>query len=71
MVAEEYLARHFLRTQQVAEEGEMGNAKWAPGNENPAGGQTKVRSDMAPLLRPLEPGHFNPGSLQPLKWVAW
>ena len=71
MIAEEYAERHFLSTQQAFGEGEMDNVFRVPGTENPADGLTKVRSDMEPLLRLLESGHFYPGSLRPLKGVAW
>ena len=65
MIAEKQLARHLLGIQQSLEEGELGNAHWVLGTENPADGRTKVRSDMVPSLRLLESDHFNPGSLRP------
>ena len=65
MADEKYLALRGLRTQQALEGGELDNAYWAPGTENQAAGLTKVRSDMAPLLRLFESGHFNPGSSRP------
>ena len=71
MIAEKYLARHFLRTQQALEAGEVDNAHRGRGTENPADGLSKVRGDMAPLSRLLESGHFNPGSLKPLRRVPW
>ena len=71
MRAEQYSARHFLSIQQALGEGESDNVYWAPGTENPAGGLTKVRSDMVPLLRLLQSGHFYPASLRPLRGVAW
>ena len=71
MIAETYLVRHFLRTQHVLVGSELDNVYWAPGTENPADGLTKVRSDMEPLLRLLESGHRNPGSMRPPKGVAW
>ena len=70
MAAEKYLVRHFLSTWQALRGGELDNACWAPGAKNPADGLTKVRSDMASLLRLLESGPFDPGSLGPLKRVA-
>ena len=70
MVAEKYLVRHFLSIQQALEEGELENAYWLPGTENPADGLTKVRSDMV-LLRLLESGGFRQGRLRPLKGAAW
>ena len=68
---EENLARHFLSIQQPIGEGGLDNAYWFLGAENPADGLTKVRSAMAPRLRLLESGRFNPGSLRPLQGVAW
>ena len=75
MIAEKYLVRHFLSIQHVLGEGDLEGAYWLPGAENLAGGLTKVRSDMDPLLRLLESGAFCPGRLRPLKSVhgsvAW
>ena len=51
MIAERYLARHFSSAQQALEEGDLEDAFWLPGTENPADSLTKVRSEMAPLLR--------------------
>ena len=70
MIAETYLVRHFLITQHTSEEGELENAYWLPGAENPADGLTRARSDMAPLLRLLESGCFNWGRSRPLKGAA-
>ena len=64
LVAEIYLVRYFPSTRQALEEGELDNAYWAPGTEKPEDGPTKVRRGMAPLLRLLESGHSNPGSLK-------
>ena len=50
---------------QALEQGEPDNAYWPPGAKNPAERQAMVRSDMAPLLRILGSGSFNPGSLRP------
>ena len=71
VVAEEYLVRHFPSTPQALGEGELENAHWLPGTGNPAQGLTEVRSDVAPLLRLLESGRFNPGHLRPLKSAPW
>ena len=60
----------FFSIQQALEAGDLENAYWLPGTENPADGLTKVRSDMAAQLRPLESGCFSPGSLRPLEEVA-
>ena len=70
MTAGEYLARHSRSIRQSLKAGDLDNAYWLPGTENPADGWTKVRRGMASLLRLLEPGHFNPGSSRTLKGVA-
>ena len=71
MIAERHLARNFLSIQQALEEGDLENASWQPGTDNPADGLTKVRNEVAPLSRLLEPGRFHSGPLRPLKGVAW
>ena len=71
MIAEGNLARHVLSTQQGLEAGDLDNAYWLPGADKPAGGLTKMRSGAVPLLRLLESGCPRPGSLRPLKEVAW
>ena len=71
MVAEKYLVRLLLSTQQASEEGDLENAYLLPGTDNPADGLTKVRSDMAPLLRLPESGCLSPGSFRLLEGVAW
>ena len=70
MIAEKYLARHFVSIQQELGEGELENAYWLPGAENPADRLTKVRSDAVPLLRLLASGGYRPGQLRPLKGVS-
>ena len=70
MIAEKYLVRHFLRIQQFIEAGDLDNAYWIPGTENPADGLTKIRSEMGPILALLETGRFQPGLLRPLKGLA-
>ena len=70
MVTEKYLARHFLSIQQFIEEGELNNAYWLPGTENPADGLTKIKSEMGPIPSFLETGRFQPGLLLPLKGLA-
>ena len=70
MIAEMFLARRFLSIQRAFEAGDLENVYWPPDTENPADGLTKVRSEKAPLLRLLESGRFNPGSLRPLKGAA-
>ena len=71
MVAEKYLVRHFPSTPQALGAGDLENAYWLPGSENPAGGLTRVRSDVVPILRLLESGELRPGHLPPLKGVDW
>ena len=71
MTAEKYLVRHFLSIQQALEEGDLENAHWLPGTENPVDGLTKVRSDMVSPLRLLESGRFCPRQLRPPNGVAW
>ena len=71
MIAEEHLVRRFRRIQQALGGGDLENAYWLPGTEDPADGLTKVRRDMVPLLRLLGSGQFYPGLLRPLKGVDW
>ena len=54
MIAEQYLARHYLSIQQFIEEGGLDNAYWLPGTGNPADGLTKIQSEMGPILPLLE-----------------
>ena len=70
-IADKFLARRFLIAQQALEVGEQDNGYWLPGTGNPADGLTKVRSDLAPLLRLLDSGGFPPGHLRPLKGLFW
>ena len=70
MVTEKYLVRHFLSIQQFIEEGDLDNAYWPPGTENPADGLTKSRSETGPILALLETGRFQPGLLRPLGGLA-
>ena len=51
MVTDKYLVRRFLPIQQFIEDGEMENANWLPGVENPADGLTKIKSEMGPICR--------------------
>ena len=70
MVTEKYLVRHLLSIQQASEEGDLDNAYWLPGAENPADGLTRVRCDLVPLLRLLESGGFHRGPVRPLRGVT-
>ena len=70
VITEKYLVRHFLSIQQSLDDGELENAYWIPGTENPADGLTKLRSEMGPILALLETGRFQPGLLRPLKGLA-
>ena len=63
--------RHFLGIQQTLENGDLDNVYWLLGLGNPAGGTTKIKSDMIPLLRLLESGALNPGILRLLKSVSF
>ena len=71
MIAKKYLVRHFLSIQRALEGGNLENAYWLPGTENPADGLTEVRSDAVRLLRLSGSGGFRLGQLRPLKGVAW
>ena len=71
LTAEKYLVRRFLSIQQALGGGDLENAYWLPGAENPADGLTRVRSYMVPLLQLLESGALYPGHLRTLKGVAW
>ena len=64
-------SRNFLAIQQDSEIQELGNAYWILGRGNPADGLTKLRGDLLPLLRPMEPGSYNPGNLRLLQGVAF
>ena len=70
MISGKYLARPSLSIRQFIEEGDLDNAYWIPGSENPADGLTKIRSEMGPILALLETGRFQPGLLRPLKALA-
>ena len=71
MIVEKYLVRLSSGIQQALEEGDLENAFWFPGAENPADGLTQVRIDMVPPLRLLESGRLYPGQLCPLKGADW
>ena len=71
MFAEKYLVRYFLSSQRALGWGDLDNAYWPPGAENPANGLRDVRGDMVPLLGILEPDCLSPGPLRPLEGAAW
>ena len=71
MAAGKYLARHNLPIQQSIEDGELENAYWLPGVENPANGFANIKSEMGPILSLLETGRFQPGALRPSKGLAF
>ena len=43
-MAKECLVRHILNIQQALEEGDLDNAYWLPGADDPADGLPRVRS---------------------------
>ena len=69
-VAEKYLGRRFLSTQQIIEQAELENAYWPPVLENTADGTRTVASDMVPILRLLESGALHQGLSRPLDRVS-
>ena len=71
MIGEKCLVRHFASTQQTLEEGDLEDAYWLPGTENPTDELTMVRSDVVPSLRVLVSGSLRPGQLRSLRGVAW
>ena len=66
VAADKFLVRHFLAIQQATELRELDNVYCVPGPGNPADGLTKTNSDLAPRLRRLESGSYNPGPLRTL-----
>ena len=64
LIAEKYLARNFLSIQLALGQEDLDNVYRRPGAENAAGGLTKEKSDLAPLLRLLQVGFFYPGTLR-------
>ena len=47
--AEKFLTRHFRCMLDALEGGNLGDAAWIPGAENPAGGLAKAKSEIGPL----------------------
>ena len=70
MATGKYLARRFLPIQQFFGDGELGNAYWLPGAENPADSLTEIKSETGPTLALMETGRFQPIILRPLKELA-
>ena len=70
MVTGENPARHGTSIQQALGRGELGNAIWLLGPENPEGGLTMAKGDLVPLMSRSETGSFFPGSLRPVEEVA-
>ena len=68
--AEKFSVQHLLAIKQAEEKQESDNVYLAPGSRKPADGLTETKTDLAPLLRPLESGANNPGTLRPLTRVA-
>ena len=71
VVSEKFLVRDFLAIQQAIEVKELDNVVWLPGLGNAADGLAKIKSDLVPLLRPLESGSYNPGTSRPQRGVAF
>ena len=70
MVSGKYVVRHVSSIQQFIEDGELENANWLPGAENPPDGLSKIKSEMGPILALIETGRFQPGLLRPSKGLA-
>ena len=71
VITEKFLIRHFLAIQQAPELKELDNAYWLLGLGNPADGLTGKKRDIGPLTQLLESGLYNPGTLRPLRGVAF
>ena len=70
VATEKFLVRRCLATKQAFKLKELGNVYWTPGFGNPAAGLTKIKGDLAPLLRLLVSGSRNPGTLRPVRGAA-
>ena len=53
------------------ESGDLGNAAWIPGAENPADGLTKAKSDLGPLFHLQDTSIYRPGRLEQLRGVSF
>ena len=58
------LTQHFRSILDALGSGDLGNAAWIPGAEDPADGLTKAKSDFGPLFHLLETGIYRPGRLE-------
>ena len=68
---EKLLTRHFRNILDTTEGGDLGNVAWIPGNENPADGLARAKSDRGPLFHLLETGIYRPGRLEQLRGVSF
>ena len=68
---EKFLTRHLRSILDATESGNLGNAVWIPGAENPADGLTKATSGRGPLLQLLGTGLYRPGRLVQLRGVSF
>ena len=60
--AEKFLARRCMAIQPAIETRGLGNVYWPPGLGNPADGLAETLSALAPPLRILGSGMYNPGA---------
>ena len=51
--------------------GDLGEVAWIPGTENPAGGLTKISSELGPLLDLLKTGMYRPRGLEHLRGLSF
>ena len=70
VIAANYLVSHLLRIRQASVQGGPGDVFLLPRADNPADGLTRVRGDMAPLLRILGSRRLHLGSSRPLRGVS-
>ena len=66
--AKKFLTRRF---RGISGATKLDNVAWIPGTDNPADGPTKVKSEMGPLLRPLEGGTYRSRHLHQNKGVPF
>ena len=70
-IAEKYPAQDILGIQQALDYEQMGNVFSLPGPETPAGGLSKKKSGMEPLLSLPQSGPSRPGAHRPLRRVSF